>query len=97
MAKKIKWSARAQQERFEILDYWANRNKSKFYSIKLNQLFLDNIELVSKTPELGKPTKYPLVRIKIVRDYLIYYQINSDSIEIITIWDSRRNPKNFRL
>jgi plasmid stabilization system protein ParE len=96
MAKKINWSARAQQERFEILDYWANRNKPKSYSTKLNQLFLDYIELVSKTPELGKPTKYPLVRIKIVRDYLIYYQVNSDYIEIITIWDSRRNPQKFK-
>ena len=97
MAKKIKWSARAQQERLEILDYWANRNKSKSYSLKLNQLFLDNIELVSNAPELGKPTQYPLVRIKIVRDYLIYYQINSDFIDIVTIWDSRRNPQKFRL
>lgn len=97
MVEKIKWSARAQQDRFEILDYWANRNKSKIYSAKLNQLFLNNIELIAKTPELGKPTKYPLVRIKIVRDYFIYYQINSDYIQIITIWDTRRNPKKFKL
>jgi toxin YoeB len=97
MAKKINWSPRAQQDRFEILEYWADRNKSKVYSEKLNRLFLNSIELLAKTPELGKPTKYSLVRIKIVRDYFIYYQINYDFIEIITIWDTRRNPKKFKL
>jgi plasmid stabilization system protein ParE len=97
MVKKIKWSARALRERFEILQYRANRNKSKVYSAKLNQEFLDNINLLSKTPYIGKAIDIKDVRFLIVRDYLIYYQVIDAYIEIITIWDSRRNPQKFKL
>jgi plasmid stabilization system protein ParE len=97
MAKEIVWSARAQKERFEILEYWKNRNKSANYSIKLNNLFINSIELVAEMPELGKPTSYPNVRIKIIRDYFIYYHITDTLIEVVTIWDTRRNPGKFKL
>ncbi len=97
MVKKIKWSIRARQERLEILEYWANRNKSKVYSIKLSQEFLVNINLLPKAPYIGKSVQIEDVRFLIVRDYLIYYQINDTYIEIITIWDTRRDPKRFKL
>jgi len=72
MAAKIVWSTRAQRERFEILEYWANRNKSKTYSRKLYQLFRAGMKKVAEMPESGIPTAIPDVRIKIIRDYLIY-------------------------
>ena len=97
MAKKIKWSIRARKERFEILKYWANRNKSKVYSAKLNQEFLDTIELVKKTPFIGIAVDKRNVRFIITGNYLIYYLISDAYIEIITIWDSRRNPQKFKL
>ena len=97
MAKKIKWSERARKERFEILKYWSNRNKSKIYSSKLNQLFLENVELLTQTPDIGIPTHITDVRIKIVRDYLVYYKIQPSFIEIITVWDPRRDPNKFKL
>jgi len=37
------------------------------------------------------------MRIKIVGDYLMYYKIENTYIEIIAIWDSRRDPKKFKL
>ncbi|MDP9081290.1 MAG: type II toxin-antitoxin system RelE/ParE family toxin [Bacteroidota bacterium] len=97
MAKEIRWSVRADRDRLEILEYWANRNKSTTYSKKLNKLFIDKVELLSEFPDLGKPTNIPFVRIKIVRDYSIYYHINSDFIEILTVWDNRRNPQKLKL
>jgi plasmid stabilization system protein ParE len=98
MATKVVWSVRAQRERFEILEYWVNRNKSKTYSRKLYQLFRIGMKKVSEMPESGIPTGNPDVRIKIVKDYLIYYHITaSKTIEVLTIWDSRRNPKKFKL
>jgi plasmid stabilization system protein ParE len=47
MAKKISWTPRAQLDRLEILEYWANRNKSKLYSRKLYKSFEANIKLVA--------------------------------------------------
>ena len=97
MVKKIRWSARAYKDKLEILNYWINRNKSNTYSIKLDRLFDESIELLAEIPELGKSTDFSTVRIKIIRDYLIYYRIGSDHIEIAALWDSRRNPKKFKL
>lgn len=98
MAAKVVWSVRAQRERLEILEYWVNRNKSKTYSRKLYQLFRTGMKKVSEMPESGILSEKPDVRIKIIRDYLVYYHISaSNTIEVLTIWDSRRNPKKFKL
>ena len=90
--KKIGWTPRAYQDRLNILDYWINRTKSKKYSKKLNRLFNESIDLIAKYPEIGKPTDLSGVKAKVVRNYLIIYQEGPDSIELLTIWDSRRNP-----
>lgn len=87
---------RATQDRLEILNYWIKRNQSNFYSTKLDSLFRENIELLAQIPTLGKPTNLPNVRMKIVRDYLIFYRIKDTFLEIVTIWDSRRNPKQLK-
>jgi plasmid stabilization system protein ParE len=97
MAKRVIWSARAQKERSEILKYWVKRNKSKTYSQKLNKLFNERIENATLQPEAGMATDDPATRILIVRDYFIYYDVYLSHIEILTIWDNRRNPDSFRL
>ncbi len=97
MAKEIRWSVRADQDRIDIFEYWTKRNKSTAYSIKLNKLFIESVEKLIEQPELGHEVNSPLVRRIIVTHYLIYYQINPDSIQVLTIWDSRRNPKKFKL
>ncbi len=97
MPKEIRWSIRANQDRIEILEYWIKRNQSNTYSIKLALLFEENIELLSQIPTIGKPTNLPDVRVKVVRDYLIFYRIMEELLEIIAIWDSRRNPKKLEL
>ena|ERR1700761_9499669 len=97
MGKEIKWSERAQKERFAILEYWHKRNKSKRYSSKLSRLFDESIEYVAEMPESGSPTKYQDVRFKVTGAYLLYYSIQPSFIEVITIWDSRRNPKKLKL
>lgn len=97
MAKKIQWSVRADQDRIEILAYWTFRNKSTVYSEKLNKLFKEKLEKVAQSPDTGIVTELPDIRAKLVRDYLIYYKITTEYIEVVTIWDSRRNPKKFKL
>lgn len=92
MVKKIVWSAKAQNDRKEILQYWKKRNKSTSYSTKLNYLFNDAANLISKFPKIGKLTAYNDTRIKIVRDYLMVYKEYDTQIAIITIWDGRQDP-----
>lgn len=98
MAPRIIWSQKAQADRKAIFKYWNKRNKSNNYSKKLNTLFKVAIKLISEYPEIGKPTDVKDVRIKIVRDYLIIYEINgNEQIIILTLWDSRQNPKSLRI
>ena len=97
MAKEIQWSIRADQDRIDIFRYWTKRNKSVAYSIKLNKLFIENLEKLVEQPDLGREINGPFIRRIIVTNYFIYYEINSDFIKVLTIWDSRRNPKKFKL
>lgn len=91
--KKIVWSVRAQQDRLEILEYWINRNKSNAYSEKLFKLFKESAALISEHPEIGKPTDIAGIRTKIVRDYLMLYQEQATQIDILLVWDSRKDPE----
>ena len=95
MVKQIIWSKLAQSDRRNILQYWIDRNKSNKYSIRLNQIFVDTVELLSKHPKIGKRTEYLDIRIKIIKDYFLNYRETDTIIEILTIWDSRQDPIKF--
>jgi addiction module RelE/StbE family toxin len=90
MAKQIIWTLRAQKDKKGILKYWLQHNKSNRYSKKLNQLFKDSIRLLREHPYVGKPTDDDSVRIKIVKEYLLIYEVTETSIIILSIWDGRR-------
>ncbi len=93
MAKrKVIWSLQSQNNRIQILEYWIERNKSKEYSIKLNNLFKEAAEFISEFPTVGKPTDEKDARIKIVRDYLIVYEYTKSTVTILAIFDSRQDP-----
>jgi len=96
MAKKIVWSAKAQINRKEILEYWLERNRSNMYSIQLDQLFREAVQIISQYPAIGRPTEFENVRGKLVRDYYIFYQVQEDELHILSIWDSRQNPDELR-
>ena len=96
MAKQVIWVLNAHRERLEILKYWEQRNKSKTYSKKLDFRFREALKLISKYPLIGKPTLKASVRIKIVEDYLLVYEITRKYIVVLRIWDSRRNPEELK-
>ncbi len=82
---KIIWTEKANLERKEILDYWIHRNKS------------NNLKLLSSNPNIGRKTKFDNVRVKIIRDYLLFYEILEKEILVLSIWDGRRNPDDIIL
>lgn len=94
MARQIIWTASAQTERREILEYWIKRNKSKTFSIKLNKLIVTALKNVSKSPFIGRKTDITDVRVKIVREYLIFYQISPKVIFVLSVWDGRQDNAN---
>jgi toxin YoeB len=94
MAKKITWTKRAQEDRKEILRYWRTHNQSNTYSKKLNELIKKAINLVAAHPYIGRRTDVVNVRVKLARDYLIFYEEGENEIFILSIWDTRRNPES---
>ncbi|WP_288460626.1 type II toxin-antitoxin system RelE/ParE family toxin [uncultured Chryseobacterium sp.] len=97
MAKQIIWTKRASNEWLDILQYWINRNKSNSFSIKLNNLIKNNLELLSEFPDIGRKTDIPNVSVKIVHKYLLYYECADHKIYILTIRHGSKNPDTVQL
>lgn len=94
-ARKIIWTEKAIQSRKSIFQYWNTRNKSTLYSKKLNKLFTEALVLVSKFPVSPITSQIDNVRLKLVGDYQIIYEITETEIIVHYIWYSRQNPQNF--
>ena len=97
MAYQIVWTEKANIERQHILEFWMENNKSKIYSLKLDKLLIATIRDISKKPTIGRKTEFENVRVKIVREYLIFYEIKKKEIVILSVWDGRRDKKNFKI
>jgi plasmid stabilization system protein ParE len=96
-SKKIIWTEKANFERQEILEYWMKRNKSTIYSVKLNKLFIGTIKHLSRNPMIGRKTDFENVCVKLVRNYLIFYECDSEILKVLSIWDGKRNEENLRI
>ena len=98
MAKhKIIWSHKAEIKLYEILEFYADRNKSKTYSAKLYQRLNKELKLLLKQPDLGLNSETESVRGLIVDNYVLFYEIENKLITIHTIWDCRQNRKDLRI
>ena len=98
MAKrKIIWSHRAEIKLFKILEYYAERNKSKTYSAKLYQRFNNELKTLLKQPDVGLNTEIIPVRGLIVDDYILFYEFNNEKIIVHSVWDCRQNPDDLKI
>lgn len=94
MAKRIKWSTNAVADRIQILDYWYQRIGTKTYSKKLDSSLKEIILKLSYFPELGRKLHNKEERFFVKDHYQIFYTDTPVAIEILHIWDSRRNPND---
>lgn len=97
MVRKVVWTRKAIEDRKTILLYWIQRTKSKAYSTKLNTLFIESTNFLAKEPYIGRKTDEVDIRVKIVRNYLVFYEVRPSQIIILTIWDSRRDSEKLNL
>lgn len=94
MAKKsVVWTETAIKQRREILKYWTIRNKSTVYAERLIGLIQERINLISKTPEAGKPTNHLDTREAAMGNFSIYYKTTDQQIIIMAFWDNRQDPE----
>lgn len=97
MAKRVIWTSQADLIFTKILEFYIERNGSKGYSRKLNSEILSLITILSKQPFLGIKTDHENVRVFIIGNFKIFYQIDNDKLIIYFVWDCRQNPESINI
>ena len=94
MVKKIEWSEIALADRLGILEYWEKRNGNKTYCQKLDKAIRKAVKTLAKNNFIGKKTDVENIRFTTCAKYLIFYRVEKEMIQIVRIWDSRRDPED---
>jgi len=97
LKRKLIWSSRAKIELLEILNFYKKRNGNANYSRKFYTRTEELLELSRTHSFVGKRTDFENVRVLIVDDYLIFYEVSNVEITVLTIWGSRRNPEDLQI
>src|SRR4051794_5412830 len=93
--KKIIFSPEAQNAWKDIVDFYAERNGNSSYSKKITSELKKNIQLIKRNNHIGKPAiGRENTRVLIFKVFMIYYQVFSNHLEVLIIWDGRRNPND---
>ena len=95
--REIIWSHRAKIKLYEVLEYFADRNKSRTYSGHLYKQINKELEILKRYPKLGLKTDIESIRCLIFGDYMIFYEDKTDRIIIHSIWDCRQNPDELKI
>ncbi len=97
MDRKVIVSKTAQKKLDELFEYlvdeWSERVKNKFID-KLDK----NINIIRTNPE-AFPTSNKvkgLSRCVITKQTTLYFRYNSKRIEVVTIFDTRQNPRKLK-
>lgn len=96
VARRIVWSTSAKLLLKIIFEYFNFRNKSKIYSLKLNAFIQTELKKLLQQPNIGKKTDLINVRGLLIENYYIFYEINETHIIILSVWDTRQNPKRLK-
>ena len=97
MARRVRWSQKADDDRNAIFAYWNERNFSYTYSRKLDKLFEEAILLIRNHPFIGRKTIIENVHLYVVRDYLILYEVSDSEIIIHRVLDGRMDNESLSL
>ncbi len=94
---KIVWSHKAQIRLFEILEFYAKRNKSTAYSKRLYKQFNKELSFLINQPEIGIKTELDSVRGLIIEGFILFYEVSEKYIIVHTVWDCKQNPDDLKI
>ncbi len=94
MVRRIIWSKNALRDKIRILDFWYIRIGTKTYSRKLDKEFRQAIKNLKYFPKMGRLLENTEIRFLVVDYYQIFYKFTKTEIQILHLWDSRRNPED---
>lgn len=88
----IIWTLSSTKDLKTIFSYYNSRNRSNTYSRKLYEEMTLLMNKIAQFPFIGKMTDKENIRYAVVKEYLLFYQINDNDISVLKVWNSRRNP-----
>ena len=95
--KQIIWSRNARFQLQSVLEFYIDRNKSNVYSFKLLDQVEDLMLTLSQNELIGRLTSNKSTRVIPMKVCLVFYEINSDTIEIVSFWDNRQDNEGLNL
>ena len=60
-------------------------------------LFNEAAKLISEFLEIGTKTDSSGLRVKVIKSYKLFYLYETDTVQIIRVWDTRQNPEGLEL
>lgn len=90
--KKIIWTKKATLQLFSVMDYYADRNKSDIYSLKLESEIKLKLSDLDFSIALPKKTSLENVYYFTHKHISLLFSIEDKSIVVLMVWDDRRNP-----
>ncbi len=95
--KEIVWSELAKLQLTNILDFYIQRNGNSRYSLSLLNELESLLFILSKHEQIGRITSNNITRVIPMKVYLIFYEVNGNQIEILSIWDNRQDIENRKI
>jgi len=95
MARRVVWTRLATADLLQILDYWEARLHSKNYSRRLARDFQKAVGLIAAYPSIGSRVEGVEELCFVKGPYQIFYHASGDAVQILRIWDARRDPESF--
>ena len=86
---RVVWTPEALQDRIDIWDYIAADNP--FAAARMDELFSESASRLVEHPKLGRAGKVPGTRELVTHEhYLLVYEINNDTVWILTLIHTAR-------
>ncbi len=93
MDQRIVWTEDAEDQLFDILEYWKKRNQSLSYPIKIKNEVDFKLQLILQNPEIGRVTELPGIRsLNVLTFFKIIYGMHDNQLVVLNIWDMRQDP-----
>ena len=95
---RIDWTVEALNNLDDIIDYltnrWSNREISIFY-----KLLDKRLELLSKSPHIfpDSELKTNVKRSVLSKQTTVYFEVKTNSLVILSLFDNRKNPGSLKI
>jgi len=95
---RVNWTNKALKELSAIVVFWNEHNGSQKYSKKLHSEIKQAVKLLKQNPQIGVRTDLLNVRrYGILTNFSLFYSIEEQTVNILSVWDNRRNPDELNL